>query len=191
MHMRTTLFLDDAILAEAIRQTGVKEKTAVVHLGLEALIQRESARRLAALGGSMPRLDVPTRPAQRKEKMRILADTSIWINHFRRSDSQLVQALSPYERCQANFGKIMWRIVCRLHEMASWVVAGFSDRTPLPHGKQSEGGAVGKVCRGRAVGVFGTFLLRRIWLTVRLQLPDSYPCIRIHERSDNVTYSSA
>jgi Arc/MetJ family transcription regulator len=33
MHMRTTLFLDDAILAEAIRQTGVKEKTAVVHLG--------------------------------------------------------------------------------------------------------------------------------------------------------------
>jgi len=44
-----------------MRQTGVKEKTAVVHLGLEALIQRESARRLAALGGSMPRLDVPTR----------------------------------------------------------------------------------------------------------------------------------
>ena len=61
MHMRTTLFLDDAILAEAIRQTGVKEKTAVVHLGLEALIQREAARRLAALGGSMPRLDVPPR----------------------------------------------------------------------------------------------------------------------------------
>jgi Arc/MetJ family transcription regulator len=61
MHMRTTLILNDALLAEAMRQTGVKEKTAVVHLGLEALIQRESARRLAALGGSMPRLDVPTR----------------------------------------------------------------------------------------------------------------------------------
>jgi Arc/MetJ family transcription regulator len=61
MHMRTTLILDDALVAEAMRQTGVKEKTAVVRLGLEALIQRESARRLAALGGSMPRLDVPPR----------------------------------------------------------------------------------------------------------------------------------
>ena len=61
MHMRTTLILNDALLAEAMRQTGVKEKTAVVHLGLQALIQRESARRLAALGGSMPRLDVPPR----------------------------------------------------------------------------------------------------------------------------------
>jgi Arc/MetJ family transcription regulator len=61
MHMRTTLILDDALAAEAMRQTGVKEKTAVVHLGLEALIQRESARRLAALGGLMPRLDVPPR----------------------------------------------------------------------------------------------------------------------------------
>jgi predicted nucleic acid-binding protein len=36
-------------------------------------------------------------PAQGKEKMRILADTSIWINHFRRSDSQLVQALSQQQ----------------------------------------------------------------------------------------------
>ena len=58
--MRTTLILNDALLAEAMRQSGVKAKTAVVHLGLEALIQRESARRLA-LGGSMPRLEVPTR----------------------------------------------------------------------------------------------------------------------------------
>jgi Arc/MetJ family transcription regulator len=66
MHMRTTLILNDALLAEAMRQTGVKEKTAVVHLGLEALIQRESARRLAALGGSMPRLDVPTRRRRRR-----------------------------------------------------------------------------------------------------------------------------
>jgi Arc/MetJ family transcription regulator len=68
MHMRTTLILDDALVAEAMRQTGVKEKTAVVRLGLEALIQRESARRLAALGGSMPRLDVP--PRRRSAKRR-------------------------------------------------------------------------------------------------------------------------
>ena len=61
MPYENALILNDALLAEAMRQTGVKEKTAVVHLGLQALIQRESARRLAALGGSMPRLDVPPR----------------------------------------------------------------------------------------------------------------------------------
>jgi Arc/MetJ family transcription regulator len=68
MHMRTTLILDDVLVAEAMRQTGVKEKTAVVHLGLEALIERESARRLAALGGSMPGLEVP--PRRRSAKRR-------------------------------------------------------------------------------------------------------------------------
>jgi len=59
--MRTTLILDDALVAEAMRQTGVKEKTAVVRMGLEALIQRESARRLASLGGTMPGLAVAER----------------------------------------------------------------------------------------------------------------------------------
>jgi Arc/MetJ family transcription regulator len=54
--MRTTLILDDELVREAMRQTGLREKTAVVHLGLESLIQRESAKRLAALGGSMPGL---------------------------------------------------------------------------------------------------------------------------------------
>lgn len=50
--MRTTLNLDDELLAQAREYTGVREKTRLVHLGLEALIQREAARRLAALGGS-------------------------------------------------------------------------------------------------------------------------------------------
>jgi len=60
--MRTTLVLNDALLREAQRLTGLAEKTAVVHAGLEALITRESARRLAALGGSQPRLrSVPRR----------------------------------------------------------------------------------------------------------------------------------
>jgi Arc/MetJ family transcription regulator len=54
MHMRTTLNIDDALLQEAARLTGIAEKTAVVRAGLEALIARESARRLAALGGSEP-----------------------------------------------------------------------------------------------------------------------------------------
>jgi Arc/MetJ family transcription regulator len=52
MHMRTTLNIDDALLGRATELTGLREKTAVVRAGLEALVARESARRLAALGGS-------------------------------------------------------------------------------------------------------------------------------------------
>jgi Arc/MetJ family transcription regulator len=50
--MRTTLNIDDEILEKASRLTGIKEKTALVRLGLEALIARESSRRLAKLGGT-------------------------------------------------------------------------------------------------------------------------------------------
>jgi Arc/MetJ family transcription regulator len=50
--MRTTLNIDDKILKRASRLTGVKEKTALVRLGLEALIARESSKRLAKLGGT-------------------------------------------------------------------------------------------------------------------------------------------
>ena len=56
MHMRTTLNIDDALLREASRLTGVSEKTSLVRLGLEALIARESARRLARLGGTEKKL---------------------------------------------------------------------------------------------------------------------------------------
>ena len=61
MHMRTTLILDDALLERARRLTGIAEKTALVHAGLEALIARAAARRLAALGGTMPRARVAPR----------------------------------------------------------------------------------------------------------------------------------
>ena len=61
MHMRTTLIIDDAMLADAMRLTGLKEKTAVVHAGLQALIRRESARRLIALGGSDRQAQAPPR----------------------------------------------------------------------------------------------------------------------------------
>ena len=60
--MRTTLNIDDDLLAKAKRLSGLKEKTAIVRAGLEALIALESARRLAALGGSEPQL----RPAPRR-----------------------------------------------------------------------------------------------------------------------------
>jgi Arc/MetJ family transcription regulator len=61
MHMRTTLILDDALIEEARRLTGLSEKTAIVHAGLEALIARERARRLASLGGSDPKATAPPR----------------------------------------------------------------------------------------------------------------------------------
>ena len=56
MHMRTTLNIEDALLRLAAKLTGVSEKTALVRMGLEALIARESARRLAQLGGTEKRL---------------------------------------------------------------------------------------------------------------------------------------
>jgi Arc/MetJ family transcription regulator len=60
--MRTTLNLDDDLLEEAQQLTGLSEKTALVRAALEALIERESARRLARLGGSEPELsDIPRR----------------------------------------------------------------------------------------------------------------------------------
>ena len=52
--MRTTLNLDDALLEQARKSTGVKEKTRLLHLGLEALIQREEGRRHADTGGAPP-----------------------------------------------------------------------------------------------------------------------------------------
>ena len=61
MHMRTTLILDDTLIAEARRLTGLTEKTAIVHAGLQALISRESARRLANLGGSDTHAAAPPR----------------------------------------------------------------------------------------------------------------------------------
>ncbi|MBV9180908.1 MAG: type II toxin-antitoxin system VapB family antitoxin [Acidobacteria bacterium] len=54
--MRTTIALDDDLLRTAREFTGVAEKTALIREALKALIERESARRLASLGGTMPGL---------------------------------------------------------------------------------------------------------------------------------------
>lgn len=63
--MRTTLALDDDLVAKAQAFTGVKEKSALVREALKALIARESARRLALLGGSEPDLQqVPRRQSE-------------------------------------------------------------------------------------------------------------------------------
>jgi Arc/MetJ family transcription regulator len=56
MHMRTTLDLKEELVEQARQMTGIREKTALVHAGLAALIERAAARRLESLGGTMPRL---------------------------------------------------------------------------------------------------------------------------------------
>jgi Arc/MetJ family transcription regulator len=62
--MRTTVALDDELIRKAQEFTGVDEKAALIREGLKALIERESARRLAALGGTMP--DIKNIPRRRK-----------------------------------------------------------------------------------------------------------------------------
>ena len=62
LNMRTTLNIDDDLYAQAVELTGVHEKTALVRESLHALIERESAKRLALLGGSEPDLmSIPRR----------------------------------------------------------------------------------------------------------------------------------
>ena len=63
--MRTTVNIDEKLLAKAVKLTGPLDRSAVVHEGLRALIQRESAKRLARLGGSQP--DVKAAPRRRQE----------------------------------------------------------------------------------------------------------------------------
>jgi Arc/MetJ family transcription regulator len=59
--MRTTIALDDNLVAEALKLTGLSEKSSLVREALKALIERESARRLARLGGTQSRLSTPPR----------------------------------------------------------------------------------------------------------------------------------
>jgi Arc/MetJ family transcription regulator len=63
--MRTTINLDDELMAKAEAYTGLREKSAIVREALKALIERESARRLALLGGSEP--DLQPIPRRRME----------------------------------------------------------------------------------------------------------------------------
>ncbi|HDP70331.1 MAG TPA: type II toxin-antitoxin system VapB family antitoxin [Actinobacteria bacterium] len=62
--MRTTLNIEDKLLDNAAKLTGIKKKTFLVKLGLEALIARESSKRLAKLGGTENKLEaIPRRRA--------------------------------------------------------------------------------------------------------------------------------
>lgn len=66
--MRTTLNIDDDLYAQAVKLTGMEEKTALMRESLKALIERESARRLAALGGSEP--DFKTIPRRQSKPVK-------------------------------------------------------------------------------------------------------------------------
>ena len=67
MHMRTTLNLDDDLILRASEYTGIREKTLLIHTALRQLVAKEAARRLAAMGGSMPSFEAGRR---RPEKTR-------------------------------------------------------------------------------------------------------------------------
>jgi len=62
--MRTTINIDDALLAKVTKLTGPLDRSAMVREGLQALIERESARRLARLGGTQPKLKAAPRRRQ-------------------------------------------------------------------------------------------------------------------------------
>lgn len=59
--MRTTVTLDDELVQRAERYSGIEERSALLREALTALVQREASRRLAALGGSQPKLKAPPR----------------------------------------------------------------------------------------------------------------------------------
>ncbi len=64
--MRTTVALDDELVAKAQAYTGLRQKSALLREALKALVERESARRLARLGGSEPELSAPQRRRTRR-----------------------------------------------------------------------------------------------------------------------------
>jgi len=73
VHMRTTLILDERLLERASELTGIRRKTALVRAGLEALIAREAARRLAAPAGAEPGLrTVPRRLLWQSGRLQII-----------------------------------------------------------------------------------------------------------------------
>ena len=86
------MILDETLLEEARRLTGVTEKTALVHEGLRALIAREHSsrlRRLAGLGSHGER----GRPVAPPSEAMTLVDTSVWIDHLRHGDAELAALL--------------------------------------------------------------------------------------------------
>lgn len=126
IHMRTSLNIDEAPLERAARLSGLKEKTGVIHAGLEALIARESARRLAALGRTELRLRAVRR--RRTTTTRCLVDTSPWVEHLRRGHPGLAARLEEADVATHPFviGELAWGLLKNRREVLDLMAA-------LPH----------------------------------------------------------
>jgi predicted nucleic acid-binding protein len=94
--MRTTLNIDEPMLRRAADLTGIRGKTALIRLGLEALVARESGRRLAMLGGTEKGLRPPRRHRPARWQM-VLVDTSVWVAHLRSGNAALAAMLTKAE----------------------------------------------------------------------------------------------
>ena len=76
--MRTTITLDDDLLEKAMRLTGIRDRTPLIRESLKAIIARESGRRLALLGGSMPELQLtPRRQPEPEHEPEITSDFAL------------------------------------------------------------------------------------------------------------------
>jgi hypothetical protein len=78
MHMRTTLILDADLIERARELTGISQQTALVRAGLEALIAREAGKRLAALGGSNPRMARIRRRPPGRQRVKESVSSKAW-----------------------------------------------------------------------------------------------------------------
>ena len=96
--MQSTINLDDALVDKARSLTGTQETAALVRQALETLVRVESGKRLVTFGGTMPNAEAAPRPPEHGCQV-ILADTSIWIDHFRHGDTELSSNMRPAE-CQ-------------------------------------------------------------------------------------------
>ena len=84
--------IKDRLIDKASKMTGIKEKTKLVRLGLEALIARESARRLAKFGATEKQLK-PI-PRERDPLKMVLVDTSVWVSHLQEMNTDLAALLN-------------------------------------------------------------------------------------------------
>ena len=100
--MRTTLNIDDGLMERASRLTGIKEKTALVRLGLEALIARESAQ--ARQDGGDPEAARGDTETKRGMSAMVLVDDSVWVSHLKDGNEELAEPawnICPREAKQA------------------------------------------------------------------------------------------
>ena len=160
--MRTTLALDDELVAKAQAFTGLKEKSSLVREALKALIERESARRLARLGGSDPDAELPPRrAAESKSDTRRQLDLDRTFAHGRRSFSSLLNSrrvLShPFVIGEVALGSMRQREIV------------LSDLSDLPKAEVADDievlGFIGHNLYGRGIGDVDVHLLASARLT--------------------------